>query len=106
MFDVKGLLPFGIVVALAFYLVPFIIKDTGSAIFVLLLIFPLASFIVGVVFGAKYGFNWGLPVVVAILFIPTIFIFYNASAWGYSPAYGIINLVGVGIGTFLYRKQR
>lgn len=106
MSNIKRFLPFGIVIAFAFYVLPFIIKDTGSAMFVLLIILPIVNFIVGVVFGAKFGFHWFLPIIVALLFIPTIFIFYNSSAWGYSPAYGVINLAGIGIGTLFQRKKR
>jgi hypothetical protein len=42
---------------------------------------------------------------VAILFAPTIFIFYNTSAWVYIITYAIVALVGNGIGRIFYRKR-
>ena len=43
--------------------------------------------------------------VVAALFFPTIFIFYNSSAWIYVVAYAVISLVGNLVGWPFYKKK-
>lgn len=55
---------------------------------------PLLTLICAVIYGVRQGFDFLLPVTVTILFVPTIFIFYNATAWGYIIVYAVIALVG------------
>lgn len=103
----KKLIPYviyAVVLALVFYLLPFLIQDTGSGMFVLLLVVPALTFIASFIFGIRQGFAIILPLLVAILFTPTLFIFYNISAWVYIPAYAIITLIGNCIGRIFYKK--
>ena len=93
------------VLALAFYLLPLLIQDTGSGMFVLLLVAPALTFIASLFFGIRQGFSVILPLLVAALFAPTLFIFYNESAWIYIPAYAVIGLIGNAIGRIFYKKK-
>lgn len=105
----KKLIPYVIyvlVLASVFYVLPLLIQDTGSGMFVLLLVFPALTFIASLVYGILRGFDIVLPVAVAMLFIPTLFIFYNESAWVYIPAYSVIALIGNGFGRVFIRKGR
>lgn len=99
------MIPYLLVNAIAFYLLPMIIQDMGSAMLVLLLAIPLICFSIAIVFGVKNSFNWIYPLAVALLFAPTIFIFYNESATFYTAIYGILALVGNLIGKIFYKRN-
>lgn len=87
-------IPYVIALAIIFYALPFFISDTGSGMFLMLFIIPLLTFICAVVFGLRQGFHIFFALVTVILYAPTIFIFYNSSAWIYIVAYAIVSLVG------------
>ncbi len=44
-----------------FYILPFLIKDTGSGLLLLLIVMPLLVFLGAVVYGLQYGLHWVLP---------------------------------------------
>lgn len=92
-----------IILLATFYISPLIITDTGSAMFVLLILMPLITFICSTTYGIKQGFNLVFPVIVAIIFTSTIFIHYNSSASMYILIYFIISLIGNTIG-FIIKK--
>lgn len=100
------MIPYLLVNVIAFYIFPMIIQDTGSAMLIMLIGIPLICFIVAIVFGIKRSFNWIYPLAVALLFAPTVFIFYNESAAIYIVAYGIIALVGNLIGKMFYKQTK
>lgn len=100
-----ALIPYVIALAINFYVLPFLIQDTGSGMFVMLIVIPVLTFICAVIYGVRQGFDLLLPIIATILFAPTIFIFYNSSAWIYIIAYAIIALVGNGIGRIFYKKR-
>ncbi|RHO52703.1 hypothetical protein DW094_13835 [Ruminococcaceae bacterium AM07-15] len=88
-----------------FYLLPLLIKDTGSGIFLLLLIMPLLVFLGAVLYGLGYGLHWLLPLAATILFVPSMFLFYNESAWVYGVIYGAVAAAGNGVGRIFYNKR-
>lgn len=53
----KKMLPYLIVNVIAFYLTPFLIKDTGSGMLILLIGFPIICFIVALIYGIKNSFQ-------------------------------------------------
>ena len=77
-----------------FYIIPRFIKDTGSAVIVMLMIIPLICLITSVFYGIRNGFDFWYILIVAIMFTPSIFIFYNSSAWVYVVGYTVIALLG------------
>ena len=87
-----------VAVVINFYVCPLAIRDTGSAIFMLLFMMPLITFGCSVLYGILQGFEKFLSVIVAVLFTPTLFIFYNESAWVYIVAYAVVAIAGNGIG--------
>ena len=101
----RKLLPYLLVIILAFYLLPFLIIDTGSGMFILLLVIPITCFIVSFIYGIKNLLNWLFILLVMLLFAPTIFIFYNESASIYILVYGIISLIGNFIGSLFCKKK-
>lgn len=100
----KKILPYVLILIFNFYALPFLIQDTGSAIAMLLILIPFICLVCSFVYGAKRGFSIFWPLAVAILFVPTIFIFYNPSAWIYALGYGITALIGNGLGALLHRQ--
>ena len=88
------LLPYLAVVVLTMYGLPLIIQDTGSAMFVLLAAIPAVCFLTGAALGRRHGFQLGYPLAVALLFLPTIFLFYNGSAAVYLGIFSLVALVG------------
>ena len=102
---ITAFIPYVIALTIIFYALPFLISDTGSGMFLMLLIIPLLTFICSVVFGIRQGFNIFFTLITAVLFVPTIFIFYNSSAWIYIVAYAIVSLVGNLIG-LMFNKNK
>ena len=77
-----------------FYVIPRFIKDTGSAVIVMLMIIPLICLITSVFYGIRNGFDFWYILIAAIMFTPSIFMFYNSSAWVYVIGYAVIALLG------------
>ena len=85
---------FYILLFIDFYIIPRFIKDTGSAVIVMLMIIPLICLITSVFYGIRNGFDFWYILIAAIMFTPSIFIFYNSSAWIYVVVYAGIALLG------------
>ena len=100
----KKYIPYLIVNALAFYLAPIIITDTGSAMFIVLIFLPLVCFLSSIIYGTKHSFSILYPALISLLFIPTIFIHYNSSASIYVVIYGVIAVIGNLIGKLIIRS--
>ena len=93
-----------LIIFIAFYLVPILIKDTGSGMFILLIVIPLITLITSIIYGLRNTFDFIYPLIVAILFLPTLFIYYDTSALVYVIAYSMIAVIGELLGKTLQRK--
>lgn len=100
-----ALMPYAAVLAVVYYVLPLLMKNTGLAILIMLIVVPLLTLICGVIYGARQGFDLWLPLISGILFVPSIFIYYNATAWIYIVVYAGVALVGNGIGRVFYKKR-
>ena len=100
-----ALIPYMIILIFNFYLLPLLATNTGMAMLIMLCIIPIITFCCSVAYGVRQGFNLYLPVTVALLFTPTIFIYYNYTAWVYIIVYALNSLVGTGIGRLFYKKR-
>ncbi len=85
---------FYLLLLIDFYIIPWLIKDTGSAMVVMLVIIPLLCFLISVFYGIRNGLDVWYILSVAILFTPSIFIFYNSSAWVYIVGYAVMAWLG------------
>ena len=94
-----------IVIILAFYVLPAFINDTGTGIFFLLILTPIICFITSIIYGIRHSFNLIFLLLIMILFIPTIFIFYNESAAVYVLIYGIIAAIGNLLGSLIKKMS-
>jgi hypothetical protein len=101
----RNMIPYLAVIILDFYLLPLLIRDTGSAMTMLLGVMPFICFVCSLVYGIKNSFHLEYSIIVTVLFIPTILIFYNPTAWVYIFGYGIVALVGNVIGMAFSNKR-
>lgn len=89
-----GIITALLLTVITFYLFPLLIVDTGSGMFALLLLIPVFCFLTAFLFGLLAGIQWLYPLLIAVLFLPTIWIYYNSSAWVYVIPYTMLALVG------------
>ena len=86
-----------------FYILPLFAGPTDTMGMVLLIILTtlLLSIIIGSI--SKEKIKYLYPIIVAILFIPAIFIYYNESALIHSVWYLIVSSIGLLVGTIIYK---
>lgn len=75
------ILPFLALNAIGIYLLPVLYSNLLLAN--LLLLTPITVITVATIYGLFFKFNWLYGVAVVVLYIPSIFIFYNSSALMY-----------------------
>ncbi|WP_084593777.1 hypothetical protein [Anaerococcus provencensis] len=85
---------FYLLLLIDFYIIPLFIKDTGSAMIIMLVFISIICLIISVLYGMKNGLDFCYILSVAIIFIPSIFIFYSSSAWIYAAGYAAVALFG------------
>lgn len=100
-----ALILYAFLTAITYFAVPLFIKDTGSATAILLIIAPAITLVCALVYGIFRGFDFLIPLITGLLFLPTVFIFYNSSAWVYTVFYALVALFGNGVGRVFYSKK-
>lgn len=99
------LAPYLLALGVNFYLLPLLVRDTGAAMVLMLCVMPLAAFLTGTACGLRRGFRPLLALAAAVLFLPTVWIHYNTSAWIYTVFYAAAVLAGNGVGRLFFRKR-
>ena len=86
-----------------FYISPLFAGPTDAMGMVLLIILAtlLLSIIIGVISKEKVKYLY--PIIIAILFVPSVFIYYNESALIHSVWYFVISTIGLLIGTIIHK---
>lgn len=84
-----------------FYIFPLFAGPTDAMGMVVLII--LVTFILSLILGfiSKTKIKYLYPVAISLLFIPTIFIYYNSSALIHALWYLVISFTGVIVGTLI-----
>lgn len=84
-----------------FYIFPLFAGPTDAIGMVFLIL--LATFILSIIIGiiSKYKIKYIYPIVIAILFIPSVFIYYNESALVHSLWYLVDSAIGIVLGTII-----
>jgi len=100
-----AMLPCLIVLGVDFYLLPLLLRDTGTAMVLMLCVMPLAALAAGAAYGARHGFSLLPAAAAAVLFTPSVLLFYNSTAWPYAAFYAAAVLAGTGLGR-MFRKER
>lgn len=98
---IKKLLPYLMVNIICFYLLTLLMKDTGSAMFILLFVIPVITFVNAIMCGKKNSFDILYPLLVMVIFVPYVLIYMNESATIYIFIYGAISLMGLFVGSRL-----
>lgn len=85
-----------------FYIFPLFIglTDAMGLVFLIWLATLILSIIIASISREKIKYLY--PIIIAILFIPSVFIYYNESALVHSIWYLVISYVGEGVGTIIY----
>ena len=89
-----------------FYIFPLFAGPTDAMGMVFLII--ISTFILSILMGiiSKAKLKYLYPVVVSILFIPSIFIYYNSSAFVHSLWYLVVSIIGLLVGSILSKAIR
>lgn len=89
-----------------FYLVSlFGMTDNPMGMVLLIVLLTLGlSLILGAV--SKEKIKYLYPVIISVLFIPSVFIYYNETALVHAIWYLVVSLVGVAIGTVINKAVR
>lgn len=103
--DIKKMLPYLILLCITFYLFPLLIQNTGMGMLILLIVMPLICFVCSFLYGIKNSFQPLFSILLAVLFIPSLFIYYNSSALIYAFIYGLLSLLGLFLGAKSSNKQ-
>lgn len=84
-----------------FYIFPLFAGPTDAMGMVVLII--LATFVLSLVLGAVSGtrLKYLYPVAIAVLFVPSVFIYYNSSALVHATWYFVISGVSLGVSSFI-----
>ena len=98
---IKSHLPYVFLMAVNFWVLPAVIRNTGMAMVMVLAGLPLITLIIAAFHAWKAGSSIVFAIVTGILFIPAIFLYFNESAWIYAPAYAAIALIGGVVGKSL-----
>ncbi len=84
---------------LIYNLSPLILASFKSPLYPLLPPFYLCTtLVIAFIYGKNHNTDPLLPVCLCLAFIPTIYIFFNASVWLYQVGYFLLAVVGMAIG--------
>lgn len=96
------LLFYSVILIIVFYLLPSLFKGGIASLFI---INPLIVLFCSIICGKNHKNCIFISIITALLFLPSIFIFYNESAWIYIMPYTIISLVGGLVGLMRYKDK-
>lgn len=82
-----------IINVLVFYVLPFV-GFTLDMYLLLVVINPILCFVTAFAFGRKHRFDWLYSIIVALLFIPSMFIYYNYTATYLAFVYCLFSIIG------------
>lgn len=86
-----------------FYIFPlfmYLYEPIGTVMLILLTTF-IISIVISII--SKNKIKYLYPIIIAILFIPSVFIYYNESALVHSIWYLTISFIGIILGTIIYK---
>lgn len=95
------ILSLGVVI---FYLFPLLFTFGVLTMALLVFINPIYSFIFSLLYTIRFGLRLWFPASIGVLFIPSIFIFYDASMLIYALAYAGIAFLGSCLGYPIYKR--
>ena len=101
----KEMVAYLIPVIVVMYILPLFGVDIVSRGFITLLAIPAMCFLTAFVYAIKKGFDVNYAIMVAVLFTPTLFIYYTSSALIFISIYGILALVALILGSVFHKEK-
>lgn len=89
--------------AFIFYLLPMCMENIGAIGMVMLILFLTFALSIIITSISNNKIKYLYPVIVSLMFIPSMFIYYNESALIHSIWYLVVSSIGLLIGTFIYK---
>lgn len=90
----KSLLINLVCVILNFYVLPLLFRGNANETILMLVVMPLITIILGTFYTSMNQPHWVYPVLVGVLFIPTMFLYYNLSAIIFAMIHFLAFVVG------------
>lgn len=89
-----------------FYIYPLLVGMNNPFGMVLMIVFItfILSAIIGRIIKGKIKYLY--PIIISVLFIPSVFIYYNESALVHSLWYLVVAYIGLGLGTLIYKLKK
>ena len=89
-----------------FYIFPLFAGPTDAIgmVFIIIVVTFILSILMGIL--SKEKFKYLYPAVISILFMPSIFIYYNSSAFVHSLWYLVVSTMGLLVGSILSKAIR
>ena len=60
--------------------------------------------VISFLFGRKHGGDWLICLVLTAVFLPSIYMYFNATVWIYVPIYLIMSFIGLFVG-FVFKNR-
>ena len=97
-----------IIQLLIFYVYPILLSIVPDNPIGIIFIIILITFILSIILGciSKEKIKYLYPIFVSILFIPSVFIYYNNSALIHSLWYLVVSFIGIGLGTIICKMKK
>ena len=102
---IKMILPYVFAMICGFYILPPLLQELLGDAALLLVIFSGFCLVCAMIYGWRHRISWFYPCVIAILFVPAVFLFFDMGALIYVAAYAVTTLAGCLIGSFLSGKK-
>ena len=103
----KKMIPYLLILVAAFYGLPLLgLSTTGIMMILLLVLCPTISLFTALIYTYRNGFCWYFPILTGLLFLPTVWIYYNETALLYAVGYALIALLGCVMGFFFRRPVK
>ena len=108
----RSLMKVAIALAVVYYILPLFSLSASDytqatfAVISLLFFMPATAFVASYLHVLWNGFGLDATAVAAVMFIPSIFIFYNSSAWIYVLIFAVSALGGSGLGTIVRQTRK
>ncbi len=94
------LLPWLLIAALDFWLLPLFL-DAANVMLMILIVIPGICFFAALCCGLFCGFQSVYLLGTELLYLPTVWVYYNGSALVYLLVYAVIAALGLGIGAMI-----
>lgn len=85
-------------VCINFYLLPLLFRNSSVEVTMMLVIMPLITIVLGAMYTYLVQPHWIYPIVVGVLFVPTMWLYYSISAWIYAIIHFLAFIVGCLVG--------